>query len=200
MGLKEFLKPEWRKFVLPAIFIIFLVISLSSFYALDAIFDDFLCDQIEIAEEFRNYAEENEGQAGSLEFNKTIEVFTERMKLNNEKPAERMKAIVGMNYILIPAWSIIAIDPFLPLPTYLYDAPKRITIIPERVIHELYISRKTYDCVKSLDGVFREMNEHEYMQVSIFTLIFNFLFLFIEGYLLSAVVLFVYRKIRHRKG
>ena len=57
-----------------------------------------------------------------------------------------------------------------------------------------YINKDTYKCLYSSSTGF--LPEKDYRPVSITTSILNILLFFIEGYLISSVIIFLYRKIR----
>lgn len=185
MRVKEFLKPEWKKFVLPVVFIVFFLIIVGSFYYIGSVLDKYGCQTASLITEASEYGSENE-----LKFNQTFEELG-LISQNMQTDLEAVETLFPiLNFFLI-------IDPIFPVPCTFMAGFMHVT-----GLCEYYISEETYNCFGTVNPDFSSFFEgpkiKEYQPASLTAFGLNILLLFVEGYLISAVVLFIYRKIRGR--
>ncbi len=184
MGIKEFLKPEWKKFVLSIILIMSYLVLLSNFYSYGAAIDTFIQEQESFSQELKSAQEQNNTllieqlNKRGLELRKSINPAM----LNLEK--------IEFIYVFIEK-----IDPFLNVPCELV----------RKSSCEHYGNKKTYDSSVALMSITSDFNIFEkpdiieYRKASVFTALFNVVILFIEGYLLSSIILFIFRILKKTK-
>lgn len=188
MSIKEFIKPEWKKFILPIVFIIFFLILINTFYFWGSVVDKYGCELISLEEEYIINIKQN----NTLTINQSIN------KIESLPSA----------YQIYPIFIFLqTIDPIIPVPCGFF--------IRGNIICEYYITEDTYSCIKnkgleiektlgSLGSLIFKLSfpmfnvTSEYKKASIITQTLNILLLFIEGYLISSVILFAYRRLRKR--
>lgn len=185
MGIGSFLRPEWKKFILPIVFIILFIVMISSFYYTASVLDKYGCEVASLYERLDTYREQND-TSGITQTVDALESLSQNYK-NDMKITEGVGPVLSI---------VLAIDPIVPVPCEFMVSG--LTLTP----CQFYASEETYNCMKGSIGgtisVFAEPEIKEYKGVSVATLGLNVLLLFVEGYLISAVVLFIYRKIRSR--
>lgn len=177
MSIEKFLKPEWKKLILPIAFIILLAVTIDSFYYLGSVTDKYGCNLVFLFEDYQNAFEEN----NSLVMNQTYTIMTYMFE-NMTSEINRIQ-----NVMFISSF-VMAIDPITPVPCEFISGNGC----------EFYTNEETYNCFKNLTAEpgFLPFNEAGYKKASLVTLGLNFLLLFIEGYLISSVILFAYRKMK----
>lgn len=192
MSVKEFLKPEWKKFILPIVLTIIFFFTTSVFYSLGSIMDKYGCEMVLLIEEQLTNMEKND----TLAFNQTAEkgrLLFQNMQTDTEQIQVHFESIEPVIH------SISTIDPIFPVPC------ETISEIQGNVC-EFYMSEETYNCFESfvsedsgvMMDIFGETEKIEYKKASAITLGLNVLLLFVEGYLISSAILFIYRKIRKK--
>ncbi|MCD6215533.1 MAG: hypothetical protein B6U68_01965 [Candidatus Aenigmarchaeota archaeon ex4484_14] len=186
MCFKELLRPEWKKFILPIIFVILFLFTVSTFYSVASVMDKYVCD---IASLFQQQ-EDSFKQKDMTALNQTVEKMDSlREEMTNElKNIDKLEEPISLSLR-----AIISIDPFFPTSCSYVTTD----------FCKFYISEKTYNCSRDIASKsFRllpiELKLKEYQRVSLAILGLHGLILFLEGYLISAVVLFSYRKLRKK--
>ncbi len=186
MCFKELLRPEWKKFVLPIIFIILFLFTISTFYSVASVMDKYVCD---IASLFQQQ-EDSFKQKDMVAFNQTVEEM-------NTLREEMMNELKNIDKLEEPSFLslrvIISIDPFFPMSCSYVTTD----------FCKFYISKESYDCSRDIASKSFalppiELKLKEYQRVSLAILGLHGLILFLEGYLISAVVLFSWRKLRKK--
>ncbi len=175
MGIKEFLKPEWKKFVLPVIFVTLFLVAINAFYSYGSVIDKHGCETISLYKELQDNINKND----TVVINQTMAKWL-AMSQNMERDILRFEVIV-------PVFTFLnTIDPVFTLPCEVIGSNC-----------EFYINEDTYKCFFGMkdNNTFLSLAEPpEYKKASIATFSLNILILFAEGYLLSAVVLFGWRR------
>lgn len=190
MGMKEFLKPEWKKFILPIALIVLFLVMIVSFHLYSSVMNKYFCGTISLFQELEATMKQNDSLAYERAFNKTVAspFFTEGQNYD--------ELVRGAAYISI---FIRTIDPFMSLPCeYKYDYYNFLV----NDFCEYYINKETYNCCASLpesSNISCFDTAKPYKGVSLVTQGLNVLLLFLEGYLISCVALFAYRKVGKKK-
>ncbi len=191
MSLKEFLKPEWKKIILPVIFISIFIILIKFSYDTASLFDKYMCEMLSVAKQRQVYIEQNNTEA--LE---EIEIQSENLSNNfrSEVEKNRLLKLADEEFFFHTFMSMKKINPLLPFPC-------EHNIMDLRYKHcRFYINEEAYNCFinfTSFENIIFGFNKEmiEYKKVSFFDISSNILILFIEGYLVSCLILFCYRKI-----
>jgi len=195
MNWKEFLKPEWKKIILPSILILIFIILIKFSYDTASLFDKYLCEIFSVAKQKQVYIEQNNTKA--LE---DIEIRLENLSNNFRIEVEknRLLKLADEEFFFHAFMNMKKINPLLPFPC-------EHNIVDLRYKHcRFYINEETYDCLanftspKNIIFGFYKKEMREYKKVSFFDISLNILILFIEGYLISCLILFCYRKIIRR--
>jgi ABC-type multidrug transport system fused ATPase/permease subunit len=207
MGIGKLLKPERKKFVLPAIFIIvFLFMASAPAYSWGPALDKYACEYLSLWQEATTNAEKNDTYA----LNKTLEKMS-ALSGNWQKENEKQGLTMTLPLQYFSAAFLKTINPVTPVPCE-YSAGGSMIYNPSMAndFCVFYISRDSYDCTEGLRKLLSPVKipvnitgqteqterKEEYRQASAVTLGANILILFAEGYLLSSVILFIYRKKR----
>ena len=177
MSIKELLKPEWKKFILPVAFIILFFVAINSFYYVGSSFDKYGCDQVSLSKELQSNLREN----NTLAYNQT---WNKLRSLSENWSYE----IMHTRNVRIISDFVKMIDPIIPVPCEFG--------VGAGVICEIYMNEETYNCFNSQGDATMFPFEPKYKKASAVTFGFNVLLLFAEGYLISSVVLFAYREMR----
>jgi hypothetical protein len=208
MSIKEFLEPDWRKIVLPAItIIVFLLLTIETYNQL-SYFDRQGC---EARSYFDMLIEISEGNAVLLDndtlfLNRTnVTITKEQMDRWEEifNEAERLSKEHKINPE--PFWRFFGtINPFSPYPcefttleySYLFENVRYLSNC------QWFISEKTHGCMfaNSEYVTFDEIPEYEGVTPKLLAV--NILFLFVEWYLISCFLLWGHGKVLEfiRKG
>lgn len=214
--IKDFLKPDWRKLILPVVFIVLFMYTLSFFHAMGLIGDKYNCEHLRLLAELNEADLRNDMEA----FNETLH----RLWLIEDQFSAELTAVMHSNReINVPVFiTISVIDPILPVPRLLqgsWDYPKPSVD---------YMSIETYDCMLAeinrikntsgglytggrlyipgrcsyLDCVSSEtvyyLEKIDYHPPSNLLISANIILLFLEGYLLSCIIYSIYGKLRNR--
>lgn len=181
MCFKELLRPEWKKFVLPIIFIILFLFTISTFYSVASVMDKYVCSLTDLIKE----------QHTAFENNDTVTINETQKKIN-----ETFQVIGPEFKQLEDFWPVVEfikfINPITPIPCELSLSDFCM----------FYTNEDTYNCFKSTEPPTSlsiiELEVKPYKKVSISAFALSIMILFLEGYLISAVVLFSWRKLRKK--
>ena len=210
------MKPDWRKLVIPVLFIALFMYTLSFFHTVGLISDKYNCGQLRLLAELNEADLRND----TIAFNETLR----RLWLVEDQFSSEFTGVIQDNLRLNKPFftAISVIDPLLPVPHLLegyWNHPKPSVN---------YMSRETYDCmlaeisrIKNTAGglyaggslyipgrcslpdcVSSETVYHlekiEYHPPSNPLIYANIIFLLVEGYLFSCIILSIYGKFRNR--
>ncbi len=211
MKIKEFLKPELKKIILPLALIFFFSIIISNFYHYGHVEDKYDCELISLGNEYhllQDKRQENIKKNDTIAINQStndMKVTLQKLSNNLQKMSEeKYSLIINIKDIKPVVWLIKSLDPILPVSCSL--TVDDFCEDPTNSCHESimspidncrhYYSKNTHDCLYSnADFV---LFAEEYRKISINILILNIILLFIEGYLISSMVLFAYRKVKNK--
>ena len=182
--MRDFLKPEWKKFILPIILIILFFVVINAFYTSGSVMDKYGCEAVSLIQE----QQANIKQNNTLAINQTVS----RMRFLSQNIQNDMRQIQNIE----PIFNFVkTIDPFIPVPCEAMQGN----------VCEFYINKDTYNCFINLKSekttginILAEPEINEYRVVSLPYLGLNVLLVFIEGYLISLIILFVYQKIKKK--
>lgn len=202
MNLKEFLKPEKRKFILPTILIIMFFIAVYFFYYASSFMEAtiFNCENLALIQEYNTAIEKNDTVSANLTFEK-IKTRTEMLA---PKVNETLK-IQQYAEFFVPAFLFIGkIDLLFPWSceffSYQYGN-----------ICRFYISEENFNCFTNFltnqqnltQGLvfftFGEPKIPSYVPLSALDIFLNVFILFVDGYLISCLIVFGYDKFRGRR-
>ncbi len=183
MDAKEFLKPDWKKFILPVILLIIYIFLVNYYSQIGNVLDEFVCDQMTLATKSHEVAASNDTEAKE-EFMKEAGELSDKIKESTER--------LDIDNILPTHNFMKSINPFMPVPCE-FDSTKFC-------MH--YSSQESYDCVKSYIDSRPESEpvlvalsvQKKYKKLSLITHILNVIFLFTEGYLVSVLIILGYKK------
>jgi hypothetical protein len=191
MKWKEFLRLDWKKFILPVIFIILFAIVINSFYLLGSVLDKYTCESVSLAKELQNYREQNDTLAIGQFISKNEPFFQ-----NMQNEYEHLAKAIGTMQPIINFVKIM--DPVIPMPCE----------GTEGYYCEFYSGKDTYNCFQNVvsgdwlnENVFGSLFHteiKEYKKASFVTFGLNTLLLFIEGYLVSCFIFWIYYKIKKK--
>lgn len=198
MDIREVLEPEWKKFILPLVLIILFSFVINTFYSISSITNKYGCEIVSLVQEQNDNIKQN----NTLAFNETVKKsisLIQRMQ-NDADYLELNKNEKKNKVFFEPVYSFLnVIDPALPVPCELQNTR----------FCEYYVNKQTYDCTIRMIGqnetgglnqavIFEKIPMKDYTKSSIINLGSNVLLLFVEGYLVSSLILFAYRKIRKK--
>ena len=175
MDMKQILRPEWKKFVLPVIFLIMFAYSLSSFFVVGTILDN---HSPEIVLFLTNLVDETDEQNLTIgEVVRRVHDFFDPIS----QELEQFRSTAGITAALK------TINPLLPVPCELSDSP----------YCRYYMSKEFYDGLYETQVarvlLVTALPPEKYTQPSAGDYILNIIILIIEGYIISAIVLGIYR-------
>ncbi|MEA3329986.1 MAG: hypothetical protein U9Q06_04555 [Nanoarchaeota archaeon] len=180
----SFIGLEWKKLVLPIILVIFFSYQIFVFYSVSNVMENYSCDANEFLQKVETFRQQNNTE----ELNKTILEW----KPKAEKFKEDLEKSIGSETIFSISSTI---NPFFPFPCEL--SPKNYC--------RYYISKKSFDCMFDVDfnsglGSLFAVSKPEYKKVSIFLLIFHLAIIFTIGYLISAIILLIFRNVKTKRN
>ncbi|MCD6226357.1 MAG: hypothetical protein J7J93_00990 [Candidatus Aenigmarchaeota archaeon] len=194
MNWEEFLRPEWKKIILPAIFILIFIILIKISYDAASLSDKYLCDIFSLVKQIHVCIEQN-----NTECFEESQIILENLSNNFMNDLERNRLLKNEKIFFNVFMNMKKINPLLPFPCEHNMDVKYC---------RFYISKETYDCYANFtipENIifhiifgFYKKEMREYKKVSFFDISLNTLILFIEGYLISCLILFCYRKIIRR--
>ncbi len=196
MNWKEFLRLEWKKIIIPVIFIVLFLNIINTLHSFGLIEDKYACDISRGIRDIKEFRKRND----TSPVNTTIN----RLENLSESMTDEIVAIVNELLYLPAIYSfafIRVIDPFFPTSCEFYAG------IGNYEFCQYYMSEETYDCIinalpgpNTFIGVDLWRDEFKsYTELGVPVLLFNIIFLFIEGYIISCLIVFIYRKIRGYK-
>ena len=173
-----FIAFEWKKIVLPIVLILFFSYQIYVFYSASNVIEKHLCTAHELSRKIEAFREQNNTE----QLNQTISEW----QLEAEEFKYSLKKLTGSRWIIRVSQII---NPFFPFPCEL--SPRKYC--------RYYISRESFDCMYNINansvlGSLSEVSKPEYKKISPFLLVFHLIIIFIVGYLISAIVLFIFRK------
>lgn len=186
MGLEKrgFFHLEWKKLILPLILVLLLGYQVFVLFSAARVMDNSICTLVS----YSNRMETLRQNGNQDLLNKTaLELLPKIQGYHQE--LERIYA--GQSILSISK----TIDPLFPFPcgsnlnNYCGD----------------YINESTFNCINSQSpdflviSLFGKPEKISYSPVSIFSIIINFLGVFMVGYLISAILLFIFRKFQRKK-
>jgi len=171
----DFLKLDWKKFILPIILIIIFLVVINALRASGSIEDKYDCQVVTLIQ--KNVANINSNDTVA------ISQVNSEMKLLSQDKQKEIKPLQYSNSI---SAFVKIIDPIIPLPC---------EELGKSNICKFYINKDTYDCIKNIDfsgNVFSQPKMSVYKPLSLWIVILNVLILFIEGYFVSSIIFFFY--------
>ncbi|GEM_PF-2604826 len=188
--LKYFLKPHWKKFILPLVFVILFLILVSSFQSLGTFLDKYSCKTETLYKQLDQSKKDNNTQAE----NQTKKEITDLLvKMQQDAPQGGIVQLVSL-------YTIGLINPLVPFPC--------LMISGESGFCQFYVNETTHNCmVESIKNIKLEdfnntalknirFEVKPYTQSSTPIFIASIVILIVEGYLISVLVqiVFVRRK------
>ncbi len=188
--IKYFLKPHWKKFILPLIFVILFLVLVSSFQALGFFLDKYSCE----SETLYSQLDQNRKANDTVAENATKE------QIKNLIVRMQQDAPQGGIVNIISLYTIGVVDPLIPFPC--------LMISGESGFCQFYVNQTTHACMvesiknvkvedfnnTALQNVKFEVKPHTPQSLPLF--IANIIVLMVEGYLISVAIqiFFVKRK------
>lgn len=187
MNWKEFLRPEWKKFILPIILIAIFIFVINYLFFLGSTFDKYICQLTSLVNNLQTLRENNQ----TLAYNQTLDEARSLVKsLQNDVTSRGGNTKLFLDSVK----TIKTIDPFVPVPC---------EIMPSHLC-QYYLNKESYDCIINANVsspfiILGTPNIPEYNKVSFITIGLNILFLFVEGYLISCLIALGYNKFKKKK-
>jgi hypothetical protein len=184
----EFLKFDWRKLILPAVFIALFVLTLNVFFSYGHLMDNFVCRFSTLVNKLSSDLSRNDTTSA----NQTIDSLR---SLTGEISPTLNNLNSGIN--LFAPLIVEKLNPLSPTPC---EFARNFN---SEYFCANYVSIQTFACEKNLSQPFLlsivQYNPVEYRQVSYLVIGLNLLFLFIEGYLISCLIISGYDFLKFRK-
>lgn len=191
--INDFLKIEFKKFILPVFLIILFIYQTHVYFSIGNFGDETYCYMIEQRELMESYSQNNNYALLGKAINETeikINQLGEDFNVNVvEKPAFNFISSISKIYPIFPVSCEIEVNP---------------------VKHcRYYFSKESYDCTLELYTIMSggdsdlmksmfKSNFPDYKKISMLLILIHFILIFIWGYLLSAILLFAFRKIKRK--
>jgi len=175
-----FLKFEWKKIILPIILIILFSYEVYVFYSIGNVMNEYSCDIADYINDAVKYREQN-----NTEMLKKI--FLESRSLAEKLQRDIIKASGSETVLHI----VMKINPFFPVACEIFS----------QNYCKNYISKKSFYCANlqsrsvSAPMLFNPKIQ-KYNPISIWLITLHFILLFVIGYLVSAVILWIFRNIK----
>ncbi|MGV8162209.1 MAG: hypothetical protein ACP5N2_02630 [Candidatus Nanoarchaeia archaeon] len=221
MSLKEFLKPEWKKFVLPVLLVLMFIFVLFPFYSIGSFNNDVACEVYpKILDLSKNLQEINSGfvewESGTYS--------EEELRIKTKQEEQRLIEEYQKDPVVIDAtakaqkrelaFTLLEdnpvfdfIDDINPLTFESCEYIGAHSNFEEHKNCKFYMNENTYFCLKSLRQQYQTENEQsegttifdalnlneEYKKFTILDIFINTIYLIILGYLVSALILFCFR-------
>jgi hypothetical protein len=171
----KFFKPSWKKLILPLILIILYLVVINYLNSASKITDEYLCRFTELREKTIKFQEEL-----NPSLNQTAREFIQTAQ---EWQAEIPKK---NNAFLLLGKIMDKINPIFPVPC---------TMSEDDGYCKYYVSKDTYDCYVKQEN-FLALKPRPYKKINIFHHTAALIFLFLEGYIVSCLAFFIYKKIK----
>ncbi len=189
---RGFFEVEWKKFILPILLIILFGYLVYVYFSVANITDQTSCYILEQGNLIRKYYEQGNEKMLQKTMDETV------LTLSQISSKFNVGIAYGSSFWLIS--SISRIYPFFPVSCEVAFSPGEQC--------RYYISKESYDCMlepinSSGDGIsgilsIFSVNVPEYRKVSTFMLVLHFILIFIWGYLISAILLFLFRSLKKK--
>lgn len=183
IDIKEFLKPEISKFIVPIILLLAFTFFVYSFDNILKKIETLPCESLTLMKELDAARKNNDTE-------KITEVGQKETKLMEKYNLENFKLPFSQGNIFYKL--ITKIDLMFPLPC---------EILPEKNCKN-YNNKESFECtIESRKyNPFSEIDiievQNNYNPLTIFDIIINIFVLFFEGYLLSCLIIWFYRKVK----
>ena len=184
MDWKFLLKPEWRKFVLPIIFVIMLLYVSFSSASIVTVFDKYTCEISDLSKQYIVADKQN-----NTEVKDSINQSSEGIRKKISEDVNKINALAVREF----AFFLSTINPLTPLPCELTLSP----------LCTPYMNKKSYDCLADLANFTKQNIENrtiaenikirEYSEPTV-PIILNMGLIFLEGYLISCLIFNFKRK------
>ena len=189
MDWKFLLKPEWRKFVLPIILVVMLLYVSFSSASIVTVFDKYTCEISDLSKQYIAADKQN-----NTEVKDSINQSSEGIRKKISEDVNKINALAVREF----AFFLSTINPLTPLPCELTLSP----------LCTPYMNKKSYDCLADLANFTKQNIENrtiaenikirEYSEPTA-PIIYNSIIVFVEGYIISAVALGLYRKSKKKR-
>ena len=177
MTIKDFFKPEWKKFILPIIIIILFLVTIKSFYSIGDVMDKYICKMLYLSQEKQDYLRRDNILAANQTYNQKLLPLYKNLTDDLDKIRDK-EPLINFFY---------TINPVIPMPCRAY--------LPEKSC-KFYINEETYRC-RTAAGSYKGTGESPmpYRKPTLFNFGLNILLLFFEGYIISSIILGIFRKL-----
>ena len=179
-----FLDFEWKKIILPIIILILFIYQVYIFYSIGNVFNRDICNLTNYAKDAIKYRQQNNTEMLKKIFLE-YKPLEDKFKIDIEKIAWSETVF----------YTITKIDHFFPVPCE----------IPSQNYCKNYINKESFDCLDNLksnseltSSMFN-YQESKYNPISIWLLILHFILLFVIMYLISAIILWIFRNVKIKK-
>jgi hypothetical protein len=186
---EKFLYPTKGKIVLPIIFLIVLILHFAvNIFQMPSIGDD-LCVSAQVSALFDDIKNQTIGPETKIQY---IRIQKEILDTQT-KLIDRYKVVMTTNFPLIYS-KVYMLNPFFTLPC-------ETAFLFNNKDCRFYIDEESYNCIKSakedpnVNMIFK-FGLPEYKNISGFSIFINSLVIFLELYILSAVVIYFHNKIK----
>ncbi|MBT3720674.1 hypothetical protein HN789_02195 [archaeon] len=174
--MKEFLKPNWKKFLLPIFLIVCFFVLVKYYFYYAIIVDEHTPTLINFIDEIEEYRKLNDSRSMN-KTGKNIENYVTQNKIK-----EKFSKLQDIEFLAV---FLPMINPFMPQPCEFRFS----------TFCKYYIDETTYNLIESR-GSFAgaslfDYEKKEYVQISYFDIFFNTIILFAEGYLFSCLVIHI---------
>jgi hypothetical protein len=180
MKIKQLLKPEWKKILLPAIFLLLFAYLIINFAGIGAAIDNHAVDTVQFLDVLLAQT-----QSQNLTFSEILERVNTFFQPLREEIARHTgpEVMTTLNFIR-------TLDPFLPVPCETTRSPSCRYYI-QKPNYELLYSRGIPQLLLAVAAP-PELFSHP----TPFDYTVNVALLIVEGYLISCIIFFIYRKTR----
>jgi len=180
---KGFLEFEWKKFILPIFLILFFSYHIYFFYSISNQIDNYYCISAPYIKDLVLYRQQNNSDM-------LYKTSNELKPMSDKMSAEIIKLSKYMAFEKI----IFILDPFFPSPCEFSNEESC----------RYYGDRKSLECIGDVRDQLPTPTmplfaTPEFKHVSIWILTIHFILLFTIGYLISAVILWIFRNIKIKK-
>ena len=191
--LKHFLKPHWKKFILPIIFVILFLVLVGNFQALGTFLDKYTCDSEALYTQLDQHRRANNTEGINATTNQIKGLI---QKMQQDAPQSNLIPIISL-------YTIGVINPLIPFPC--------LMISGESGFCQFYVNQTTHACMvqsinntkiedfnnTALQNIRFETKPYTPISTPIFAV--NIIVLIVEGYLISVLIQIVYTKQKNKK-
>ena len=193
--LKEIFRFEWKKVVLPIIFLILFSVTIHDFYVRGQIFDEYGCESVNLSFRLTTLIYENASQElinqiterANLIQNQREQEILERSWILPKLPPESQEEFIAIQEVLNPIFPSSVFYPSRHKPQFWYSSekPYRCLIDVMEKISEMSGENKTI----MPEGL------QTYRNVTPSLIVLNIIFIFVEWYIISSIIIFGVRKL-----